>query len=449
MRLQRIVTRGKRVHRLATKVGSLDRHRRPSRASRTYRLIRVKDYDHLRRNFASRDLRKPINRAVARCGSIFRLSVLQFKLGIYGTRGVHGCPHDHCAHANSMTLCRRQVFLVTYHNRRSSIVTTFRPMRQVINTSFLRASEYFTVFRLNCRAPVLILNFRRLTTNFRVNVRTQRFLPRIVRKTFGRIVKRGRILLGVTLFRAMANLTYRGRRFTSGVLSTRISAQVKLKMAFLLHRLGNLTREGINASFVRSVIRHATRRNFGLRCLVATVSGIIGNVSSKRSNACVNFGRMLRATLTNGLFRFAMILMFKEDNGLIDDRCQGVIRRRILMGKDRTYAYHAIRGSEIGSIRASGLVARHFRETILSLLLRFFAGASRVRAFTTRRNFIYVNGTRCVRLRTILLRRLLTLTIGLLCRTTTCNSCTTSGGVRCLVFQRRREVVSSVRQFTR
>lgn len=204
-------------------------------------------------------------------------------------------------------------------------------MRQIINSCFLRASEDFSIFRFNGRAPVFVLFFRCLTTDFGIYIRAKRPFPRIIRKAFRRIIQRGRVLFRVFLFSTMSNFAHRGRRLTSGIFSARISTQIKFKMAFLLHRFSDATREGINTGLVRSVVWYAQGCYFSFRSFIAAVGRIISDISGQGSNACIHFGRVFRAALTNSHLRFAVIFMYQEDNGLINDCGKGVILRGVFM----------------------------------------------------------------------------------------------------------------------
>lgn len=216
-------------------------------------------------------------------------------------------------------------------------------------------------------------------------------------------------------------------------------------MTFFLYRFSNATREGVNTSFVGCVIRYAKGRHFGLRGLIATVGRIVGYVSSQGAYACIYFRRVLRAPLTNGHFRFAVIFVDKEDHGLVNYCRESVILRRVFMGQYSIDTNHAICGCEVGSVRSSGLITSNLRTTILTLFRRFFARINRIRAFATRRYLNYVGSTCCVRFRSIFRRRLLLLTAGLFCRAAPCHASAASGRIRCLVFKRRREIISCIR----
>lgn len=170
----------------------------------------------------------------------------------------------------------------------------------------------------------------------------------------------------------MSNFADRGGRFAGRVLTARIGAQVKFQMTLFLYRFSNLTREGIHTSFIGSMVRHATRCHLCFRSLISTICRIISHISGEGSHASVNFGRRFRAPTTNCLFRFAMGKMFKEDNGLINDCSQGVVRRRVFVWEHRLNANYAVRGREIRCVRACGLIVRRLNKQERSFLYRLF-----------------------------------------------------------------------------
>lgn len=186
------------------------------------------------------------------------------------------------------------------------------------------------------------------------------------------------------------------------------------------------------------MIRHATRRDFGLWCLITAVGRIVSYVGSEGPYPCIHLGRVFRAALANCLLRFTVILMFKKDDGLVNDRCQRVIRRRVFVGQNCVQANDAVRGCEVRGVRTSGLVAGELGHAFNAFHFRLFPMVDRIGALATGRNFHDINGACRVRFRPIFCFRLFLLATSLFCRTASCHAGAASGRVRRLVFKRRR-----------
>lgn len=232
----------------------------------------------------------------------------------------------------------------------------------------------------------------------------------------------------------MAYLADRGRRFPGCVLSTRIGSQIQFQVAFFLHLASDFAREDYHASAIRGVVRHTTRRYFGLRGLIAAICRIVSNVSCQGADSCIHLGRVLRSALTDGSFRFHVSIMFEEDNGLIYYSRQGVIARRVFVRYHGVKANYAVRGRQVRSVRSRGLVAGDLEAEEGTFFVRFFSRVFRVGSNAHGRNFVTINGARRVRFRPTFLLRFFLLTVGLFGRTNARYSHAASGRIRCLVF---------------
>ncbi len=268
-----VVPRGEKVNRLASQVRAFQCHLRRTVSPRTNCLIRIQHVNVLRGYPISRFKGLPVYRAVTRSGGVFRCLFLPccVCLGVQGTRGINGSANYHRANAYAVALGRRQVFLMALHYRRGSIIKALGRMRKVFAIRFARFRASLAILVAEGRAPALTFFFRVTAALFTVNVRQQGVLPRVLRQTLRRQVKRGRIFFRVNLFSFVANLAYRGRRFTGRVLSTRVRAKIKFAVPLLLNRARNFAGERINDGLIRSGIRHATRRHLCFRGLIATI----------------------------------------------------------------------------------------------------------------------------------------------------------------------------------